>query len=111
MARTRFKGTPTERELNSMWSKQIIRGDTMAKDAYDLSPIFKEAFPDWQKFKNNYNTWRNNKTAEIEMARNPTGKPAGMLHVLCTFTRLHVALAQFAHTHAHAGPVISFQML
>lgn len=77
MARFKFKGTATERELDTLWSKQVIRADTVAKDAYELSATFKAAFPDWQKFKNNYNTWRNNKTLDLENAKNPAGKPVG----------------------------------
>ncbi len=77
MARARFKGSPVEKLLNKLWTKQVIKCDTTAKEAFDLDE--NEIFSNftWNKFKNSYTAWRSERIRELDGEKNPDEPPLG----------------------------------
>lgn len=75
----RFKGSDSERELNTMWNSGVFANRKVtARQAYELSPTFQQEMT-FQKFNYRYYNWRRRKLEDEEKERtggvaNPQGE-------------------------------------
>ena len=75
----RFKGSASERELESMWANGVFARKVTAREAYELSPIFQNEMT-FEKFNYRYYNWSRKKQAEEEVQRTGgMGPPQGKL--------------------------------
>ena len=92
-ATKRFKGSDMEKELEALYKNGLIDQTTTAKEAYDLSLVFKRDVT-FDKFQPKYYNWKRKKSFTEEAERNGGyGPPEGTLIVLvvkCSYTKTNI---------------------
>ena len=82
----RFKGSDVEKELEALYQNGLIDPTTTAKEAYQLSLVFKRDVT-FDKFQPKYYNWRRKKTGDEEVERTGgNGPPEGTFATFCLST-------------------------
>lgn len=71
---TRFKGSRCAMELDTLYKNEAFDLTISAKQAYQLSDVFKQEMP-LDKFSSHYYNWRRKKAYEDEMKRTNGNDP------------------------------------